>query len=127
AQPFGPTWAAVAPIIDGAFYVVGDATDRAAVDGAVAGCDAVVHAAAVYSLDSRDWARTRRTNVKATENVLQAAVAAGRDPIVHVSSTAALLRPRGVVTPDSPLSTIDGTYIQSKVASERIARQLQAG
>ncbi len=85
-----------------------------------------MHAAAVYSLDSRDWAETRRTNVKATENVLHAAMAAGRDPIVHVSSTAALMRPRGVVTPDSPLSTVDGTYIQSKVASERIARDLQA-
>jgi nucleoside-diphosphate-sugar epimerase len=106
-------------------HVVGDATDPAAVARALAGCDAVVHAAAVYSLDSRDWARTRRTNVAAARAVLGAAADRGCDPIIHISSIVATLRSRGTVTPDSPLSTVRGPYIQSKVESERYARQLQ--
>lgn len=77
-------------------------------------------------MDSRDWERTRRTNLAATQTVLRAAVDNGCDPVIHISSTAALLRPDGTVTADSPLSTVKGTYIQSKVASERFARQLQA-
>jgi nucleoside-diphosphate-sugar epimerase len=106
-------------------HVVGDATDVSAVERAVAGCDAVVHAAAVFSLDSRDWAETRRTNVRAADAVLRAAVANACDPIIHVSSTVALLRRAATVTPDSPLSTSRGTYIRSKVASEQVARALQ--
>jgi nucleoside-diphosphate-sugar epimerase len=112
--------------VDGAVeHVVGDATDPASVARALAGCDAVVHAAAVYSLDSRDWARTRRTNVVATKAVLGAAVDQGCDPVIHISSTVATLRSHGTVTADSPLSTARGPYIQSKVESERYARQLQ--
>jgi len=34
-------------------YVVGDVTDSEAVERAMEGCDAVVHAASVYSLDPR--------------------------------------------------------------------------
>jgi dihydroflavonol-4-reductase len=34
--------------------IVGDVTDPAVVDQVVAGCQAVVHAGSVYSLDSRD-------------------------------------------------------------------------
>lgn len=106
-------------------HVVGDATDTTTVERAITDCDAVVHAAAVFSLDSRDWAETRRTNVKAADTVLRAAVAHACDPIIHVSSTVALLQRRATVTPDSPLSAAHGTYIQSKIASERIARSLQ--
>lgn len=107
--------------------VVGDATDEESVGKAVAGCDAVVHAAAIYSLDSRHWSRIRRTNVAAARTVLRAAVDHGCDPVIHISSTAALLRRDGVITADSPLSALPGTYIQSKVESERYARQLQDG
>jgi nucleoside-diphosphate-sugar epimerase len=38
---------------------VGDVTDLAVVNQAVAGCEAVVHAGSVYSLDSRDAGRIR--------------------------------------------------------------------
>jgi dihydroflavonol-4-reductase len=50
--------------------VVGDVTDPAAVQGAVRGCEAVVHAASVYSLDSRDAGRIRQVNVRGTDVVL---------------------------------------------------------
>jgi nucleoside-diphosphate-sugar epimerase len=45
---------ALAPLgLDGADHVVGDVIDAAAVERALDGCDAVLHAANVYRLDSR--------------------------------------------------------------------------
>ena len=54
------------------------------IDAALAGCDAVVHAASVYSLDPRDAPTIAATNVRGTETVLGAARRAGVDPIVGV-------------------------------------------
>jgi dihydroflavonol-4-reductase len=86
--------------------VVGDVTVPGSVEEAMAGCDAVLHAAAVYSVDPRAASRVGETNVRAAEVVLGTAVRMGLDPIVHVSSYTALLppEPRGaVLTPDSPV------------------------
>jgi dihydroflavonol-4-reductase len=106
--------------------MVGDVTDPAAVDQAVAGCQAVVHAASVYSLDSRDAGRIRQVNVRGTELVLGAAQRAGLDPIVYVSSTVALLPPTGqTLTPDSPPGHPPGPYLGSKADAERVARRYQ--
>lgn len=60
------------------------------------------------------------------QTVLTAAVAHGCDPVVHVSSTVALLRKRATVSPDSPLSRVRTVYVRSKVESEAVARRLQA-
>jgi len=75
--------------VDVCDVVVGDVLDETVVASAVQGCDAVVHAAAVFSLDSRRAEEMRRTNVPATELVLGQAVARGLDPVVHVSTTTA--------------------------------------
>jgi nucleoside-diphosphate-sugar epimerase len=72
--------------------VVGDALDEQAVARALDGCEAVVHAAAVFSFDTRRAAEMLRTNLRTTELVLRQAVAQGLDPVVHVSSTVALIR-----------------------------------
>ena len=60
--------------------MVGDVTDAAAVDQAVRGCEAVVHAGSVYSFDSRDAGRIRQVNVRGTDLVLGTAHRAGLDP-----------------------------------------------
>jgi nucleoside-diphosphate-sugar epimerase len=104
---------------------VGDATDPSAVVPAVEGCDAVVHAAAVFSFDRARRGDIERINERAAEVVLRAGVAAACDPVVHVSSTAALLRRDGD-TAGLPLGDVsDRPYVASKVAAERIARGLQ--
>jgi nucleoside-diphosphate-sugar epimerase len=104
---------------------VGDATDTRAVTAAVQGCDAVVHAAAVFTFDRARRGEVERINERAAEVVLRAAVAAGCDPVVHVSSTAALLRRAGD-TAGLPLGDMtDQPYTASKIAAERIARGLQ--
>lgn len=104
--------------------VVGDVLDEVAVGAALDGCDAVVHAAAVFSLDPRRTEEVLATNERAAELVLGGAVERGLDPVVHISSTVALVR-HGGTSPDLPLGDMDLPYARSKIASERIARRLQ--
>ena len=106
--------------------MVGDVTDAAAVDRAVRDCQALVHAGSVYSLDSRDARRIRQVNVRGTDLVLGTAQRAGLDPIVYVSSTAALLQPNGqTLTPDNPVGRPPGPYLGAKADAERVARRYQ--
>ncbi|MDZ7729475.1 MAG: NAD-dependent epimerase/dehydratase family protein [Dehalococcoidia bacterium] len=108
-------------------YVIGDITDPAAVGRAVDGCDAVVHAASVYSLSPRSRGAISRANVGGTQIVLNAALEAGLDPIVHISSYGALLPPEPGATldTDSPTSTGLGPYTASKADAERLMRVYQ--
>jgi nucleoside-diphosphate-sugar epimerase len=106
--------------------VTGDVLDAASVRAAVKDCDAIINAAAVYSLDPREAERTLATNARATEIVLEAAVGAGLDPIVHVSSYVVLLPSRDVLRADSPIGAGGPAYPRSKAESERIARRYQA-
>ncbi|MPZ99144.1 MAG: NAD-dependent epimerase/dehydratase family protein [Dehalococcoidia bacterium] len=121
----------VAPALDplGAFepeVVLGDVTDEGVVRSAMHGCDAVLHAASVYSLDTRRDSIVRETNVRGTEIVLGSAAAEGLDPIIYVSSVVALGGPAGAVRrPDSPVSDPPGAYLRSKADSERVARRFQ--
>jgi dihydroflavonol-4-reductase len=104
--------------------VVGDVLDEGLVSRAIEGCEAVVHAAAVLSMHPRRAEEIRRTNVRAAELVLGRAVDRGLDPVVHVSTCVALTR-YGGSGPDLPLGDIELPYAQSKIASEKVARQLQ--
>ena len=101
-----------------------DLFDTASVLGALEGCDAVVHAAAVFSLDPRKGAEMLATNERVTRTVLEAAVTAGCDPVVHISSTVALVRRDGTDS-SLPLGDVELPYSRSKIASERVARALQ--
>jgi nucleoside-diphosphate-sugar epimerase len=104
----------------------GDMTSTSAVRTAVEGCDAVVHTAATFSFKRRDGERMTLENSQGTRLVLEAGAEAGAGPLVHVSSTVALVRPGGaVIDHTSPLGTGPGPYAASKVASEAVARELQ--
>jgi nucleoside-diphosphate-sugar epimerase len=106
-------------------HALGDMTDVDAVRRALDGCDAVLHAASVFSFDARAVPRVQRENRRGTEVVLGAAHELGLDPIVHVSSFVALLPAEGPLRPESPLGEPDVPYARSKVEAERIARELQ--
>jgi dihydroflavonol-4-reductase len=56
--------------------VTGDVTDEAAVARAIDGCDAVLHAASVFSFDSRRHRQLNAVNARGTELVLGAAARA---------------------------------------------------
>lgn len=109
---------------DLAGLVVGDVRDQQGVEEALAGCDAVVHAAAVFSFDPRHAREVRATNVRAAEVVLGSACAQGLDPVVHVSSTVVLSR-YGGSDASLPLGDVRRPYTQSKIAGEVAARRLQ--
>ena len=119
--------AALEPLgVSGLPYTAGDVTDPAAIEAAMAGCDAVVHCASVFTLSSRDGDMVRRTNVVGAEVVIGAAARLGLDPIVHVSSFSALLPPDGrVLTAQSPVGNPRGAYFRSKADSDRVARRYQ--
>lgn len=105
--------------------ISGDMTDAATTKEAASGCDRAIHAAATYSLRRRDAERMLRQNMAGTISVLEAAIDAGCTGIVHVSSTAALQRPGATLDDRSPLAVGIGPYSQSKVDSERVARERQ--
>ena len=107
--------------------VVGDVTDARKVEQALEGCDGVLHAAAVFTLDRRRDDEIAATNVRATELVLGTAHRLRLDPIVHVSSVSALLPPAGpVLRPDDEPGHPSGIYARSKADAERVARAMQA-
>ncbi|GAB1511486.1 NAD-dependent epimerase/dehydratase family protein [Actinophytocola sp. KF-1] len=107
--------------------VEGDVLDRARVAALVRGADAVLHAASVYSFDSRRHAEMARTNVAGTELVLATARAAGAARIGYVSSFGALLPARGrVLGPDSPVGRPREAYLAGKAEAESVARAHQA-
>lgn len=106
--------------------VRGDVLARADVDRLVRGADAVLHAASVYSFDSRLHGAMRRTNVAGTELVLDAARRAGAGRTVYVSTFGALSpTPRRVIGPDSPVGRPREAYLASKAAAETVARRHQ--
>lgn len=104
--------------------VAGDVRDRSTVEQALDGCEAVVHAAAIFSLDPRDEQEMAETNHAAAVAVLGAAADRGCDPIVHVSSTVTLTR-HGGSGPDLPIGDVDLPYTRTKIQSELLARRLQ--
>jgi dihydroflavonol-4-reductase len=109
--------------------VTGDITDPRSVEQAVNGVDAVIHLAQVFSMDSRDFRRIRRVNVPGTRLVLNAARRAGADPIVYVSSYAAMLpskTPLETGSPPGKITFATPAYFAAQSEAEQIARQHQA-
>jgi dihydroflavonol-4-reductase len=98
---------------------------------AMAGCDAVFHVAATYSLWRRDRAEVMRANVEGTRLVLGAARRAGVPRVVHTSSVAAIgVRKDGEPANESYQSKPEdliGAYKRSKYAAEVEVQRAVAG
>jgi UDP-glucose 4-epimerase len=82
----------------------------------------------VAVLNRADAERAFDVNVTGTRNVLEAALAVGCDPVVHVSSVAVFGHDGpAVITTEHPLSTGgDNPYGRSKAVADQCARDLQA-
>ena len=70
--------------------VTGDLTEPSALPQAIAGCDAVIHSAAMVATWARDRRALDRVNIEGTMNVLRAAGEAGAEKIIYTSSFLAL-------------------------------------
>jgi len=106
--------------------VVGDMTDEGAVDAALAGCDAVVHAAALVDLRASSARRVEETNARGVRLVVGGAVRRGIPRIVYVSSLSVFFVPGGpVVTPELPIAPTTTAYAHSKAQAELYVRGLQ--
>jgi dihydroflavonol-4-reductase len=100
-----------------------DLLDRAGLERVVAGCDAVVHVAALYSYD--DPAELlERVNVEGTRTLLEAAEKAGVRRLVHCSTagTCGPVPGRPATEEDAPPDwELDVPYKRTKLAAERLA------
>jgi len=95
--------------------VDGDIRDRAALERAAAGCDAISHSAALVSI----WRRRREdfddVNVGGLRNVVAVAKTLGTPRVLYTSSFVAL-PPRGRTEP-----LVANDYQRTKVAADRLA------
>jgi len=106
--------------------VTGDLGDRASLDRAVAGCEALFHVAADYRLGAPDPGELYRNNVEGTRNILAACRAGGLARIVYTSSVATV----GIPPDGSPgredtavaLTDMVGHYKRSKFLAEQVVQ-----
>ena len=107
--------------------IVGDIRDRASLVGALRGVRYLAHAAADYRLWSPAPEEIIRTNVDGTRAVMEEALRAGVERIVHTSSVATLeLRDGAPADETNPLaeSKAVGAYKKSKVIAERLVEDM---
>jgi dihydroflavonol-4-reductase len=103
--------------------VEGDLADAASLTRAVAGCRFVIHVAADYRIWVPDPDAMLRANVAGTVAIMEAALAAGCERVVHCSSVAAIGTtkdgtPADETTPASEAAMI-GVYKLSKYRAEQ--------
>ncbi|MEM8499855.1 MAG: SDR family NAD(P)-dependent oxidoreductase [Pseudomonadota bacterium] len=106
--------------------VQGDITNLDSIQRAVAGCDALVHAAAGTPMQMESVEHLFAVNVDGVKNVVGAALAAGIERIICLSSVTAIFNEDGAkVTADAPPTPSKMPYGQSKVAAEQFLRGQQ--
>jgi len=101
----------------------GDLTDPASLGAAMQGCRYLIHVAADYRIWVPDPDAMLRANVEGTRAVMQAALDAGVERVVHCSSVAAL----GLTTDGTPADettpvnedSVVGIYKKSKYRAEQ--------
>jgi dihydroflavonol-4-reductase len=105
----------------------GDILNRASVQSALDGCDAVVHCAANYALWSRDPSAIYVANVQGTRNVLETAIDAGVERIVHTSTVGTIRFRKDSLATELDVAGpqgMSGHYKRSKYEAERLALRL---
>jgi len=104
----------------GVELVEGDITDAASVQRAMQGCDLVFHAAA-YVGEAGNEQAVWAVNVDGTQHVVDAAVAAGVERFVHLSSCAVYGSLQEMdIDESTPVRKTGRVYHDSKVAAEEV-------
>jgi nucleoside-diphosphate-sugar epimerase len=115
----------------GCEIVAGDLGDAEAIRAGMEGCDAVVHAAAMYEvgIPAKQRPAMYEANVRGTEVVLRAALEAKVPKVVHVSTVGVFGNThREVVdeTYEHPGKEFTSYYEETKLESHRIAKRMIA-
>ena len=115
----------------GCELVPGDLGDVEAIRRGMDGCDAVVHAAALYEVGIPASKRPAmyEANVRGTENVLRAALDAGVPKLVYVSTVGVFGNTRRRVVDESyehPGKDFTSYYEETKLEAHRIAKRMIA-
>jgi nucleoside-diphosphate-sugar epimerase len=113
----------------GCALVAGDLNDERAIRSGMEGCDAVIHAAAVYEVGIPASARRsmQEANVGGTERVLGAALEAGIGRVVYVSTVGVFGNTHGQVVDESyenPADDFTSEYEKTKWEAHQAARRL---
>ena len=104
---------------------LGDMGDTRAVDEALDGCEAVLHAAANVEIGRAQ--HVFDSNLQGSRNVIGGALQRKLDPVLYVSSVTTMFPPRGpAFGPDDPVASLSTDYGRSKSETERWVRELQA-
>jgi len=108
--------------------VEGDLLDPASLKRALAGCEALFHAAALYTFWTPGPDLFYRTNVEGTQNILKAAAEAGIGKIVYTSSESAVGIDAGCTAGNeamlNDLKNIPGDYKKSKFIAENLVKKM---
>jgi dihydroflavonol-4-reductase len=113
----------------GCTLVPGDLNDERAIRSGMEGCDAVIHAAAIYEvgIPASERAPMREANVGGTERVLGAALEAGIGKVVYVSTVGAFGDTHGQVVDESyehPGRSFTSEYEKTKWEAHQVAKRL---
>ena len=113
----------------GCELVAGDLGDAEAIRGGMAGCDAVVHAAAMYEvgIPAKQHPAMWEANVAGTERVLSAAREAGVAKLVYVSTVGVFGNTHRQVVDESyehPGREFTSYYEETKLEAHRVAERM---
>ena len=105
--------------------IEGDVRHPESVRSAVKGCRAVIHAAALYTFNSRQANLMHEINVGGTENVLRAALEEGVDQIVYTGTVGGSAFSRESLATETDVAgreAMTGPYKRSKFDAESVVR-----
>lgn len=107
----------------------GDLGDERAIRKGMEGCDAVIHAAAVYEvgIPASERAAMREANVGGTERVLGAALEAKVPKVVYVSTVGVFGNTHGRIVDESyehPAKDFTSCYEETKWEAHQVAKRL---
>jgi dihydroflavonol-4-reductase len=107
----------------------GDLADERAIREGMSGCDAVIHAAAIYEvgIPAKDREAMREANVGGTERVLGAALELKIPKVVYVSTVGVFGNTDGKIVDESyehPAQSFTSCYEQTKWEAHQVAKRL---
>ncbi len=113
----------------GCELVSGDLSDERAIRDGMAGCDAVIHAAAIYKvgIPASEREAMRHANVGGTERVLGAALTAKIPKVVYVSTVGIFGNTHGKIVDEAyehPGKDFTSCYEQTKWEAHQVAKRL---